>query len=106
MTMYQPPFYGYPYFPQTGEGISIRDVRKAQKRAIKDFRAMEEFLKKEGDSKKKEEKKDDKPKAKTFTVFEVFMLLTLFSPIIGPLWTYLLVAGAKGTLANLSTLIK
>lgn len=104
--MYQPPFYGYPYIPQMNEGISIKDVRKAQKKAIKDFKTLEEFLKKEGEGKKKEEKKDDKPKAKTFTTFEVFMLLTLFSPIIGPVWTWLLVAGTKGMLSNLSALIK
>lgn len=104
-----PPFYGYPYPPMNGNAahsMDIREIRKAQKKYLKDMQKMEEGLKAKAKTDTDKKKDDGKPKPKSFTTFEVFMMLTLFSPIIGPLYTWLIISGAKNILAQISTLMK
>lgn len=57
---------------------------------VKQARRWKKFLKAEdkknnGDNKKDDKKNDDKPKSKTFSVAEVFCLLTIMT-MLAPLW--------------------
>jgi len=70
-----PPFP--PATPASGDNMSI-------KKLIREWRAWEKFNKQrqEEDKKKKEEKKPPGPQLKSW---EVFVLMTALSPIIGPM---------------------
>jgi hypothetical protein len=68
--------------------------------AMKDFEQWEE----EKDRKRKDKDKSKDNKRKGFTTMEIFLLLTLSSPVVGPLYLYAVVAGAKHIAEMLQTI--
>ena len=59
--------------------------------AMQDFEEWQE----ERDKKKKERDKSKEKKARGFTGMEIFLILTLLSPICGPLYLYAVIAAAR-----------
>ncbi len=97
--MYGYPPYGYPPPQPTSP---TEDPVKAAKRWLKFVKQME-IGKVDGTNIKK---KDEPKKHKTFSTGEAFMLLTIFSPIVGPLYLLMMITIAKHSAELLQTLLK
>lgn len=85
--------YGYPFWPApaTGPG-NIQDWIEDQQ-ALTEF--MENLQKKREKEDKEKKDKDKKPDKKGLSTLEVCVLLTLASPIIGPIYLTLLQWGVE-----------
>ena len=90
--------YGNPYgYPPPM--FQSDDPVKSAKRWLKLVREMEESPEKFTGKKKKKT-------PRTFNKLDVFMLLTIFSPIVGPLYLLMMINIAKHSTELLQTLIK
>ncbi len=115
--------YGYGYGPQPiyipvpmpppGPGglmppnVDWKEMNKAQRKYAKQFAKMQEEAKKlAGGGDKKDDKKSDDKKVSWFTRAETFFLLVLLSPIIGPLYTFMLTSSMKAMMEQFSNILK
>jgi hypothetical protein len=74
-------------YPHMGYPPNPRDWIEA----MKDWEEWEE----EKDRKRKDKDKSKYKDKKGFTTFEIFLILMLSSPVVGPLYLFAVIAGAK-----------
>ncbi len=113
---YGPPPYYYCAPPNTPPPpmMNLEEARRVAKKIVKDAEKAErktalKLKTKEEEEKKKKDadkKTADNKKVKTFTTLELFSVLMLLSPLVGPAWIMVILSLSKTVASNIMLLLK